>query len=217
MPEICHPNEDPHNKAVDLLKLAVGADPFCGQTWYFLGRYVEGGRGRGRGRGREEGGRVGGRVGGREAIMSSREGRERVEGSGCEHVREGSNDHTHFISHLPGAMQHRVGHTKHSWPTSKQSTSPQRTRRISGVQLGEGRGRERGERGERERGRQQVHRGPGGYLVFNWVREGEGGEGMGNGERGRGERPSTSPQRTRQISGVRLGELPSTAQSHSSV
>lgn len=31
-------NENPHSKAIDLLKLAVGANPTCGQAWYFLGR-----------------------------------------------------------------------------------------------------------------------------------------------------------------------------------
>ncbi len=39
VPAVSNPSADAHNKAIELLKLAVGADPSSGRTWYFLGRW----------------------------------------------------------------------------------------------------------------------------------------------------------------------------------
>lgn len=38
VPQVSSVTENPHSKAIDLLKLAVGANPTCGLAWYFLGR-----------------------------------------------------------------------------------------------------------------------------------------------------------------------------------
>ena len=38
VPQVASHGETPNIKAIELLKLAVGANPSCGQAWYFLGR-----------------------------------------------------------------------------------------------------------------------------------------------------------------------------------
>ena len=38
VPQVATPGENPHAKAIELLNLAVGANPSCSQAWYFLGR-----------------------------------------------------------------------------------------------------------------------------------------------------------------------------------
>ena len=38
VPEVSIPAENANQQAIELLKLAVGADHTSGQTWYFLGR-----------------------------------------------------------------------------------------------------------------------------------------------------------------------------------
>lgn len=38
LPGLAGTGENSHSKAIELLKLAVGANHTCGQAWYFLGR-----------------------------------------------------------------------------------------------------------------------------------------------------------------------------------